>query len=401
MATISTQNNDITSTRKKIDMGDIDMDTRIAETEETEDYKQKYLDLKSIYDAEKKVFDSAVIVDTVVEIYTPSIFTQKPTIQDQSPPKTTTVLQWCYEDDDGNWAPVTHVWNAIVTAKFNINSKSVQDFTVKVGKFDYDISVAPDDKGYQTNTQTNKKRMIKCDRIVKTEKKKSPIVEINPSMNMGIPGIVYDETILKALKMTGSPRVIPIAQGTNEYMEIEGRFMYIGYNNNPSMISRGARITGIDRVLSHKVVKKYLLTKTLLTHKNERLLFHGCKDPSAFQNIFTNGLDSRESLSIGLLGQGIYMGDSPFYPHNGGFTGYPDNNGVRKMFVVACLVGSEFDAGDVFHSSLFTRQSFQNKKKLESTHHSIRAQTTDDNCGIYCVYDNSQCYVTHVISYIL
>ncbi|MDD4930866.1 MAG: hypothetical protein PHG66_01770 [Candidatus Colwellbacteria bacterium] len=375
---------------KKIDM----------DVENEEDFKQRYLDLKRIYDSEKKVFESSVIVDTGTEIYAPSIFTKKPTVPAQSPPKTITMLRWNYEDDDGSWAPATQSWNDIVTAKYNVNDKNVQKFTVTVGKFNYDISIC-DDKGYQVNTQTNKKRMIECERREKTETPTLPVIAISPTYNVGIPGIVYDETILKAFKMSGGPpSVIPISQGTDEYMEIEGRFLYIGYNKNPSMISRGARITGIDRILSPNVAKKYLLSKSLLSNKNERLLFHGCKEPSVFQSIFNEGLDFRES-SVGLLGQGIYMGDSPFYPHNGGFTGYPDKNGVRTMFVVACLVGSEHDAGDVYHSDSTTRYAFQAKKKPGSKFNSIRAQTTDENCGIYCVYDNSQCYVTHAVSYIL
>jgi len=396
ITTFTTEDVNVVKTRDvKVEKVDDIEETKDVKYEE--DYKQKYFDL----------LNTVVHVDTSNEVYTPSVFARtilQSTTSSSTPvipPIEKHVFTWEYENDSGGWSPVDKDWAIVMMSHFDTTSKSLQTFVFRHGDFYYDISITCN-LGSQTNKTTNKKRLIRCLRTIEIVKPKLHLVEIDPLYNWGIPGVIFDETILKAFKLpTGNPtKIESVVSGSDEYLEIEGRFLHLGYNNNPSMLSRGAKITNIERLISPNVAKKYLLSKTLLGANRERLLFHGCKTTSIFSNIFRDGLDARESAA-GLLGYGIYMGDSPYYPHEGGFTGNPDSKGVRKMFVVACITGTEHIAGDVFHASYSVQNMYNCKKTPPSGYHSISGLTSADNCGIYCIYDNSQCYVTHVVSYIL
>lgn len=387
---------DIVIQKKEAD----DQISKLAEKEkELNDQKIK---LQLEINKAKTVAEWSIALDNpVVGIYTPSIFTTPPVSNKTS--KTTILCRWYFEDDNGGWSGVTQDWNDIVNKRLSpkiAEKGDHQNFSVTVGKFNYDIEM-DGWNGVQINTSTNKRRQIKCEKENKTVTA-GKAGEYSPTKNIDIPSVVFDETVIKALrkKITDPVTVESVLNTTDEYKEIEGRFMHIGYDGNQSMSSMNAKIVGIERVISPKVARKYLFAKSLLSTKTERLLFHGCKNRNVFNDIYENGLDSRVAASSGLLGNGIYLGDSPYYP-NAEFT-VADSNGIKKLFIVACLVGREYDAGDVFHAGSSTRYIFNALKKANVSgvpYDSIRSTTTDNNCGIYCVYDNTQCCVTHVVSY--
>lgn len=138
------------------------------------------------------------------------------------------------------------------------------------------------------------------------------------------------------------------------------------------------------RQVCHPIqARRYLFEKELMENKTEALLVHGSKTTE--ENVLSSNLDMRFSYD-GNCGKAIYLSNSIEYSNR-----YSTD---RKMYIVKTLIGSVDNHGSNHHRVVTP------KNKCDSVCH---YQNNPEYAGllvdIFSIYNNSQCYITHVVDY--
>jgi hypothetical protein len=142
-------------------------------------------------------------------------------------------------------------------------------------------------------------------------------------------------------------------------------------------IYKSVKITSIERIIHPVSARLYEAEKERMADKTEMILFHASPQPR--DAILAEGLDMRLSR-IGNTGRAIYLADEAHFSHRG------YGGGSNRMYVVRCLVG-KVSKGGVSQSLRTAPPGFDS------------AWHQQYSTGIYAVYSNSQCYITHCIEY--
>ncbi|XP_053727164.1 protein mono-ADP-ribosyltransferase PARP15-like isoform X2 [Synchiropus splendidus] len=156
-------------------------------------------------------------------------------------------------------------------------------------------------------------------------------------------------------------KVCPVSPESTEYKHLTYRLKHQGFTRRP---------ISIERVQNKTLWKSYQLKKKELEEKNysqsnEKILFHGTK-ANFIPNINRRGFNrSYAGMQGAKYGKGSYFSVNPNYARE--FCG-PDENGVKRMYIVRVLVGAftlgradiiappptNHEAGDLFDSVVDT-----------------------------------------------
>jgi hypothetical protein len=230
---------------------------------------------------------------------------------------------------------------------------------------------------------------------VKRELFRENVPMMDPYLNMDLP-VCVDQLTKNPLKLNASDTVLTMVdKETLEYEEIARRFMMIGNSGNPTMEAVGCKINSIERVFNSKLAQQYEDKKRELDQGegvHERLLFNGSRSAD-IGPILQTGID-KGFCSQGHAGIAIYLSSLPSYSRHfahGSRSARGHKEGlVFKMFVVKTLVGKSKDMGHLSDYSGWTKAPFG----YDSINYTLDFQRAQ----AYAVYDNAQCYITHVVT---
>lgn len=151
-----------------------------------------------------------------------------------------------------------------------------------------------------------------------------------------------------------------------------------------------AKIVKIEKFYNDTMELMYETKKGIMKNKSELVLYHGTRSVDYLQPA-RQGLDFRLGAANTYFGKAIYLSLYPRYSHDG----YPHKlaNGNYVMLVVKCIVGNSKTYTINYDSSLTRPPVFTGNELYDSVNMNI------DGTHMYCVYDNSQCLVTHAIHY--
>lgn len=139
----------------------------------------------------------------------------------------------------------------------------------------------------------------------------------------------------------------------------------------------------IQRV-SHPIqARRYMFEREIMDDKTEALLIHGSK--TSIENVLSNSLDMRFS-GDGNCGRAIYLSNSIEYSNR--------YSADRRMYIVRTLIGKVDN-----HSTGHIRVTTPRNKCDSVCHYQQNPEYSPQTVDIFSIYNNAQCYITHVVEY--
>jgi hypothetical protein len=151
-----------------------------------------------------------------------------------------------------------------------------------------------------------------------------------------------------------------------------------------------AKIIKIEKFYNDTMELMYETKKGIMKNKGELVLYHGTRSVDYLQPA-KQGLDFRLSGTNTYFGKAIYLSMYPRYSHDG--YAHKLANGNYVMLIVKCIVGNSKTYTSTYDQSLTRPPTYMGNELYDSVNMNI------DGTHMYCVYDNSQCLVTHAIHY--